>query len=91
LSEPEFILAMWMIYGKLKGMEIPDTLPETIKSELGLTNQALVVSPQAPPKKVVGNYEVNLDDIVPTPVATPVLPVNTPGEKNMLLEIHIFL
>jgi hypothetical protein len=77
---------MWMIYGKLKGMEIPDSISESLKAEVGLVAQSPVVS-QGPPKKALGNYEISLEDISPPVVNAPITPPTNypalpPAESN---------
>ena len=94
LNEPEFIIAMWLIYGKLKGMEIPDSISESLKSEVGIASTALAVTPSpVPPKKLTGNYDINLEDLAapapqpevvatPPPTATPTPPTQAPVTSN---------
>jgi hypothetical protein len=69
LSEPEFIIAMYLIYSKLKGIEIPESIPASLKADAGIVSvNSESTKPQGPIK---GNYNVSLDDIVQTVPAQP--------------------
>lgn len=69
LNEAQFIVAMYLINSKLRGSEVPDSLPDFLKSELGISTTS---ADDKKTMKLRVNYNIDLSDIVtPTPVSTP--------------------
>ena len=94
LNETQFIIAMYLINSKLKGIELPDILPDFLKSELGNFSDDKKTMKQKPQ----GNYNIDLSEIVtnntpsnstpssnPTPNPTPVIPITSPTIVNSAL------
>lgn len=71
LNEAQFIVAMYLINSKLRGSEVPDSLPDFLKSELGISTSATSADDKKT-MKLKGNYNIDLSDIVTaTPASTP--------------------
>eukprot|EP01114_Cavostelium_apophysatum_P007088 TRINITY_DN1879_c0_g1_i1.p1 TRINITY_DN1879_c0_g1~~TRINITY_DN1879_c0_g1_i1.p1 ORF type:complete len:955 (-),score=261.57 TRINITY_DN1879_c0_g1_i1:46-2910(-) len=92
LREAEFVVAMHLINAKLKGVEIPDVLPENLRQELAQGRAvAAKQSTGTPPVKARGNYNIDLSEIsgvapAPPPGASLVAygtPVLLPSPRDM--------
>eukprot|EP01119_Soliformovum_irregulare_P008662 TRINITY_DN21768_c0_g1_i2.p1 TRINITY_DN21768_c0_g1~~TRINITY_DN21768_c0_g1_i2.p1 ORF type:complete len:974 (-),score=344.72 TRINITY_DN21768_c0_g1_i2:188-3109(-) len=79
LSEEEFILAMYLIYQRLKGVPLPVKLPENLIPPSSRKNPAVSAVPAVagPPVKAKPNYNINLLEETGTPA-----PKETPVQGN---------